>query len=1437
MLLAVAAASRLDADPVEPADVAASADQAPETPSANPLEGLIQRLFRRNPVDAPNGQEAGETPPPGGDRQQPATPDKQATRRVLDIHALNDPLLERALSHAREALADGKTRPAITNLQKLIAIPQDSLVPATGGRWGSIQRSAEDVIGELPESDRQIYREMYASAAEQLLRQAEASQSLEDLAQVTRRYFHTPAGHRAADRIGTLLLDRGNRRGAAWWFARLMDGQAPLTNSPGWQHKAAAAGVELSRQPGQFPGTSPAPDVQTDRTRRLAADWTTPFGSTNHHATVAESEPLLIPRWSLPITSHRAIEEQVLQLETDLTDSGRVCLPGAIPLAADGKVVFRTLQGLTVAEASSGRPLWTARENVSIENLLLGTPGEEPGHSVSAQRSRPIPAYHGSGAEMHPLTHLLYQDGIYGLLSTDGEQVFAIENHATLSYRQPGFFWRQQQTSDPFDRDWSSSRIAAYDLRTGRLNWQIGGTSRNEPLDPPLAGTGFLGAPVPEAEDLFVIGERDGTISLFVLNRGTGEAKWSLPLAVSSPKIDEDLVRRWWPALPAVSDDLVICPTNVGWLIAVDRLEHRIRWAVRYVEPRETETGMQGTAVASAGPLNSRWGPTAPLLEGDFVVFTPMELPDPRQGTSPLILCWRASTGELLWQRPKEQGLYILGVGEDRILSVGVDRVDCRDCRDGSRIWRAKLPADLGPPAGRGVITTGHFLLPLRSGSLLRIRLADGEIVDPWESADAMPLGNLVVSGEKLLSLTVHGLTCFSDRGSLQKEIASRRQKSPTDPVAAELEARISLSNHQPLQALAAIARATAGTDTEVRRLHELQRESLVRRLDAAPQDTEALELLEQHANSLEERVQVRHLQAERHRQRHELVEAFDVYWQMREEPHPELMTDGLTTRRFEVWLATRLRTLWQESAEPERQILDQKFEAATTAALVQGTEAQQRLARCLAFHPAALTLEQHLAGVALREGDAGQAEIRLLRLASAGLPSAEHLATLRSLARLAVETGRPQDAELYARQESGATGGKPGGDQPDWTNRPFSLQRLGSALRVTVAPAITVSSELPSFDRVRLEPNSALGRLRVVDAEREETLWEGPLRSQLQSFQSPSLGVDTIGSLLLVVHRGVLHAISVAKRELLWPAHPFAIQSSVAGYERNPAAERPRELQSAGGFVAWQGLRHFRTPTGMLAVARPEYLALHGRGTFSVLDPVTGETLWSRSGLPPRTMVHGTAELLYVIPPQPAEPFALHASDGSDVPLPELPRLVVHGIAVDQRGIITLESHSKFSVFGGRSRQTELGLVDPATGNSLWTLEFPDRTKFTQVGTRELLALDPEGSLSLVSLDTGQSISLPRVAPAQLREADRAYALADRERLYLLLNRSQRSGYYGGNELTTLPVSGRLLVYSRSQACWPGNVRLTCRNSCSISLASRPSCCSSLVATSSLAA
>ena len=86
-----------------------------------------------------------------------------------------------------------------------------------------------------------------------------------------------------------------------------------------------------------------------------------------------------------------------------------------------------------------------------------------------------------------------------------------------------------------FARSTAAIGLAAHDVRTGKLEWELGGPGASRQAD-----TFFLGPPLPLMGRLYVLAEAKSEIHLLALNPATGDLVWSQTVAAPQLSIVKD---------------------------------------------------------------------------------------------------------------------------------------------------------------------------------------------------------------------------------------------------------------------------------------------------------------------------------------------------------------------------------------------------------------------------------------------------------------------------------------------------------------------------------------------------------------------------------------------------------------------------------------------------------------------------------------------------------------------------------------------------------------------------------------------------------------------------------------------------------------------------------------------------------------------------------
>ncbi|MCA9015864.1 MAG: hypothetical protein KDA77_11075, partial [Planctomycetaceae bacterium] len=527
------------ADPFQPN---APQEAKPQNP-LNPLKKIIQGWF-----GAPK-------PAPG---QAVNTP---VSKRNPDHYRFPQDLeQERRFKSVQKLIEDQQWDAARQKLQLMLENSLNLPVHVSGERSLITDRELiYQLLELLPVEQRERFNRQYEALAEKLLNDARQNHSPpENYAEIATRFSGTQSGMQAMNYLMSYHMERGEFGLAEQYLQRLLKSHTPVTESSHWKTKAAyifkqtgkepliaelfhsARDSSLEEQPIKIGGAVETPKnwLSQQQDLKLTAnllldEWPMLFGSPSHSARARNADPLLIPRWSFPLSSNHSIQSQLNLIQEDLASSGRATIPALPPLATQGKIIFRTLKGIQVLDAQTGVPLWelaleSSPEESFIAAQLKGLNTQQArGLFDLDQEPQSFSIYTGSNPDSHALTSLLYRNANWGSQSSDGRLLFVLEN-MQLNLGGSGFsrnlnrFRRNQGRGKEQADSWGSNQIVAYDLQTGQQKWKIGGTRFKEPFDLPLAGTFFLGAPTPADNELYIVGERDREIRVYALDPQTG---------------------------------------------------------------------------------------------------------------------------------------------------------------------------------------------------------------------------------------------------------------------------------------------------------------------------------------------------------------------------------------------------------------------------------------------------------------------------------------------------------------------------------------------------------------------------------------------------------------------------------------------------------------------------------------------------------------------------------------------------------------------------------------------------------------------------------------------------------------------------------------------------------------------------------------------------
>ena len=607
----------------------------------------------------------------------------------------NDRESVRLLRRSEELINEGRFAEATQSLGRLMHLADDFFFqPDTKApTHHSVRSEAARLLDELPERGRQFYELQFGAEARNELEQALEAGDIERVAETARRYFHTDAGFEASYLVALDHLDHGRPLLASLILQRLRDSSRrarvwePMLSvrlASSWARGGEMAHAhrvwrETGRRFGdteirigdrilQFGANTTSSDDGSPKNARhvdafawLAevAEWSRGISTTradgwlvfrgsparNTHA--GGGDILFRSRWRVRTNTDPVLDEMLSQQQHSYRDVGLAPLPAAHPLVVGDIVLTRTLTNLTAVDFHSGKRLWESASGADAREV------DEMALSADAPSALTL---------RQGLEQRVWNDVTFGTLASDGSLVFAIEDlslamtHRQAQIRRGGF-------AGNLGRSWNKNpynRLAAYDIHTGKLAWEVGG-ARSDGL--PLADTFFLGPPLPLAGKLYVLAERDGEIRLWVLDAENGAADWSQLLVVVEPDRSLNASRRMVGLSPSYADGVLVCPTASGAVVAVDLTKRGLLWGYQYA-PRDARWQRQLNRVVARRVEQGRvcrWIDGSITLADGRVIIAPDRIGRvvlPRSGEP------AALTGAL----PPTDASYVAGVASDRVL-------------------------------------------------------------------------------------------------------------------------------------------------------------------------------------------------------------------------------------------------------------------------------------------------------------------------------------------------------------------------------------------------------------------------------------------------------------------------------------------------------------------------------------------------------------------------------------------------------------------------------------------------------------------------------------------------------------------------------------------------------------------------------------------------
>ncbi len=506
-----------------------------------------------------------------------------------------------------------------------------------------------------------------------------------------------------------------------------------------------------------------------------AEQWAMFRGDESRNAQSAGSQPLLNVRWRQRTADDRSVENFVIKARRDYLNQEIVALPSCHPLAVDDVVLMRTAFAVQAVDFHNGKLIWRyPSTDDSFEQFLKvgGLP----------QQSQSMQLFSG-------LDQRMWEDSVFGTLSSDGDQVYYVEDLGLGLNGSPLTTVLPNGRRMPVNVR-NTNHLAARELRTqGKLKWQVGGVTGED--EPKLAGAFFLGPPLPLLGHLYALAEMKGQeIRLVVLSAKTGAVEWSQQLAVVEAPITQDPNRRNAGAVPSFADGVLVCPTSAGAVVAIDLTTRSLLWGYQYPRVQSPMPDRFNAVRFAIYPgterrTNEHWIDGSVTLCDGRVLITPVE--------SDQLYCLDLVDGKELWKQNRGNHLYVASADRDRVVLVGRGAVSAVKLTDGEKAWPdIELPQG-AMPSGRGFASGNYYYLPLTTAEVAKVNLQKGSIESRARSRSGNIPGNLVSYHGSILSQGVDYLDSYYQLDALKTQVAKTLKDAPDDPKALASLAEVKL--------------------------------------------------------------------------------------------------------------------------------------------------------------------------------------------------------------------------------------------------------------------------------------------------------------------------------------------------------------------------------------------------------------------------------------------------------------------------------------------------------------------------------------------------------------------------------------------------------------------------------------------------------------------
>jgi outer membrane protein assembly factor BamB len=1285
-----------------------------------------------------------------------------AGQEATGVYLPTDRSLSRAVTRARERLADHEYHEVLAFLQGVLARDEDSFLERTGDdhEQRGLKATARQLIGELPPEGYDAYELLHGATARRQLEAAIVAGDRDALAKVVRQYFHTSAGYEAALVLAEMEADQGHRLAAAELYRELIETPRAAARLEPQLSVGAALNLLLAGQPDDaasvvraivkakpsapltiagkettLPAGSADPIAwlsgfagQLQVATASDVSWLTLHGDPSRNSQSTGGRPHLRPRWEARIVNEPTVESFLSGRSDDFVQRGIVEIPGARPIAVGDIVVMRTPENIVAIDWKTGKRIWESRDEQELQPDLAAA---EP--TAGNERDQWT-------AQGKPLEDRVWHDALVTSLSSDGKRVFVVRGLSTAREEEGGMGWQPQfMNRNNAENTATTNQLAAYDITTqGKLAWELDG-GRNIGK---LTGAFFLGAPLAIDNTLYVIAEIGSALYLVALDPATGQVQWQQQLLRLEQSIALDPARRRVGVTPSYAGGVLVCPTGAGTVVAIDLVKREFAWVYGYpheVQSAEIRTFFNQPAQPQLVRGNNQWLDSSAVIAEGKVLVTPPE--------SSEIYCLDLRSGKLAWPRRQGDSLFIGCVDHGNVLLVGGQSVIARRLSDGEPAWEKEtIPLPTGVlPAGQGYLSDGRYYLPLTSGQIAEIDMAAGKLATFSPTGSNVSLGNLICYRGSIISQSPLVVDKFEQLDVLRKRTEVALARNPNDAIAIRESAELKRADNQKPEAVRLLKRAyELGPDDLV--TQEMLAELLLEQLAADYATYHAdVPLVAKLIHNRDQQIELLRLDAAGLDSSGQHVAAWDAYLKLAdftaEEPAYLRIADQYIVRS-DRWISARLAAMWSGASADERKSLEEKLASRRPDLKNPRTAAELRhyLAH-LDQLPGANDVRLALATYLIDHDRPQDAEIELLQTLASKEQPAQSAAT-DLLAKLTAKSGK---------QSERPTANWPSG-------------HVDSQLTPSTAPPqprvgnLPNQGQVPTYRQLRIEQDflpQAAPTNWFISSDCNEIVGRSPLGADVfhltvdprivavQYRDSSLVRGARLGHLLFAVIGGQVISVDSWQdhpnqdAEPLWPNQPQDGPShDVARPRRGPPNAQARTNNGRPLYHAYGRKRLSGTAgvaLGSLGPVTPRGVVFQDSNELKCVDPITGTTLWTRTDVPLGCELFGDGELVFAADLSSKDTYVVRLVDGQllgkhDRPAPEW--LLTSGRNVAHIGPVA-----------GRGNRTQLSVTDIGSQKPMYQTELSDKVRYSVIEPGAVAVLEPTGQFRLIDVAMGKVV------------------------------------------------------------------------------------------------